>query len=239
MENKKLILPSIALIALLGLSGCATDSATSPEETAAPAETSAPSDTSDASTDPEAPAPVVDYLSLTAAEIIALAEENVVLRDQEEFTEALASSAAAATELGLIETSKITGNSISTQYHIPAGLEAGITFVADEEGQAFEDTIATFDKGLTTLASLQATTEANAFRGYVKQANGEIILKLIPDEEGTNVFVYVVSINEDGLISQIIMASRYDSEELVVVTEFSYETLDDALVLLESLNSDS
>lgn len=240
MENKKLALTGLALIAALTLAGCTT-SGSDVQETAAPSETST-SDTSNGSnsSDEGAEPVVVDYLAMTSEELLALQDDNVILRDQAEFTEAIEASIAAAEASGIIETNTVAGSTISTQNHLPSGLTSGVSFVTDAEGKAFEDTIQALPQDFLNLYSLKNSLDANAFRGYVKQANGEIILTLKPGEdESATLFIYVVFINADGLVEKLISTGTYQADAPIVETVVEYKTVDDALALIEGLGADS
>lgn len=227
-------------LALSMLSGCTTtDSAESETPNAEQSESANPE--VESTEENQSPiAPTIDYTALMPSELLALGEDNVIVRDREEFEQALINSIAKSELEGLVESSKIADGVFTTVNYIPGGKTSGVTFVLDEEDKAFEDSILLVEKTVLNLPSLKRSLEANAFAGFVKQPNGEIILKLVPGgESGESTFVYVVFVGEEGYITNLISTGNHEEVPRIVETEVTYGETEQSIQMLSQLSTSS
>jgi hypothetical protein len=237
--NHNFNLTSLMLITTLLLTGCVLDEA---EKAAAPivAESTVPQAQTETSAQPDIDMPKINYFALSSQELLDLAEDNVNIRDQKEFKQALSKSIANAEEEGVVEISRLQSGILTTSNYIPRMETSGVSFVSGEDGKAFEDSISNIDRSLLNLYSLNRSMEANAFRGITKQPSGEIVLKLVPGgiSEG-KVFVFVVSLNSNGLIENMISTSNYEEFSSIVETKVEYGSVEEASLMLAKLSTSS
>ena len=244
MENKKLLLTGMALIATLTLAGCATTPAEEPTTTNSASPTPSESGSSDgdgggSTTSPNAGS-ASDYSKMTPEQFLALAEEGINAEAKAKFDAALTKSIAEADSKGMIEVYQSLGEPSYSEFHLPAGSANAVSFIVDKEGEPIKDTIETLPKEFSNLSNLDSGRIGGDYAGYALGKNGEVKITIkVSDGEKFMTFVYILYINDAGIIEKMYSSGDYKLNAPIVETKLSYETDAEAVAMLKKLESGS